>query len=730
MAGYVTNLVKTDKNLFGDLDTATEFAGLTTKVLKTTSRTDTELASAQTTLNKVFEDGIMSADTFKTMLKSYPEIINTMSEGLGVTTEQLSYMASAGKLTSSTLVTAFSNASETINSDFEEVDYTISDAMTNIRNSWGLFITDVWKGSGITNGVGKMMVRAFNSLLDLLKKLQPFIERIIRFTLSGVQKAMDLISRVTSFLGRLVNKVGGVENALKLLSVAAGMIWLMLNASKIEKFLSKVKKALAAINLKVLSIIAVVLVLFLLVDDFINFMKGNDSVLGECFKKAGIDADEMRQKIINTWENLKKFFAGIWNSIKKICEPIIKAISDRIKNVFGDDIFAGLGNGIAGVIGMFEKISAALANNTRLQDALGKIITIIAAVITAVKVGIPVVNGVLTTIKAVKTAISAVGAAMSFLTSPVGLVIAGIVALIAICVALYKNWDTVKALAIKVWTAIYNFFQSIFSAIAGFFKSVWNGISSFFVGLWDGIYNTVASVVVNIAAVISAVLATIKAIWEAIWNGISTFFSTIWNGISGFVSNVWNNIVSGVSGFVSNIYNNIVDGLTKAIDWIKGLPAQALQWGADIINGIANGIKGAVSKVTDAVSGVADKIKSFLHFSAPDEGPLKDYQDWMPDMMSGLTKGISENDGSLIDSVKNVAADISTLMQGASASVATAANGAVTNNSNTTNVTQNNTFNNSYSGSDTQTQQNVSKGMNKSAQDATAYMAKGLAYAR
>ena len=36
----------------------------------------------------------------------------------------------------------------------------------------------------------------------------------------------------------------------------------------------------------------------------------------------------------------------------------------------------------------------------------------------------------------------------------------------------------------------------------------------------------------------------------------------------------------------------------------------------------------------------------------------------------------------------------------------------------------------SYSGSDVQAQQNVSKGMKQSAQDATSYMAKGLAYAR
>ena len=45
--------------------------------------------------------------------------------------------------------------------------------------------------------------------------------------------------------------------------------------------------------------------------------------------------------------------------------------------------------------------------------------------------------------------------------------------------------------------------------------------------------------------------------------------------------------------------------------------------------GIVNGIKSAVGAVTDAVNGVANKIRSVLHFSVPDEGPLTDYESWM-----------------------------------------------------------------------------------------------------
>ena len=59
--------------------------------------------------------------------------------------------------------------------------------------------------------------------------------------------------------------------------------------------------------------------------------------------------------------------------------------------------------------------------------------------------------------------------------------------------------------------------------------------------------------------------------------------------------------------------------------------------------GIVNGIKSCIGAVGDAVKSVADKIKSFLHFSVPDEGPLTDYESWMPDFMGGLAKGIEKS---------------------------------------------------------------------------------------
>lgn len=100
------------------------------------------------------------------------------------------------------------------------------------------------------------------------------------------------------------------------------------------------------------------------------------------------------------------------------------------------------------------------------------------------------------------------------------------------------------------------------------------------------------------------------------------------------------------------------DGFNKAVSFVTGLASSAFSWGADIINGIVDGIKSCISKVTSAVSDVAETIKSFLHFSVPDEGPLTDYEDWMPDFMEGLANGIEKSRGLLQGAMSDVAADM------------------------------------------------------------------------
>lgn len=121
-------------------------------------------------------------------------------------------------------------------------------------------------------------------------------------------------------------------------------------------------------------------------------------------------------------------------------------------------------------------------------------------------------------------------------------------------------------------------------------------------------------------------------------------------------------LISGIGSKIGNLGSAIGNVATKIIDGIKHIPGKMIQWGKDMIQGLIDGIKGMIGKVGDAVGGVANKIKSFLHFSRPDEGPLAEYESWMPDMVEGLSDSLRKASPELIDQTKALAQGMSDAM--------------------------------------------------------------------
>lgn len=80
-----------------------------------------------------------------------------------------------------------------------------------------------------------------------------------------------------------------------------------------------------------------------------------------------------------------------------------------------------------------------------------------------------------------------------------------------------------------------------------------------------------------------------------------------------------------------------------------------MQWGKDAIQGFINGIKSMIGEVGNAAKNVGEKIKSFLHFSRPDEGPLREYEKWMPDMIKGLSSTMTKSAPKLYSASKELA---------------------------------------------------------------------------
>lgn len=383
-----------------------------------------------------------------------------------------------------------------------------------------------------------------------------------------------------------------------------------------------------------------------------------------CNGAAQSMADTMNNNLEGQLTILKSQLQELAISFGEILLPAVKKIVSWVQGFI--DVLNSLPDGVKETIVTVALIAA----------ALGPVLIIIGKIITAVGTIMTIVPKVVGVIKAVKTAFLALNATM--LANPIVLIIAAIAALVAAFIYLWNNcdefrqfwidlWESIKQIAVAVWEALKEFFVAAWEFIKTTAETVWNALAGFFTGLWEGIKNTFTTVVNAISNFLSTMWNTIKSVAETIWNAIKNVITTVVNGIENTITTVWNGIKNtvttvvnaiktavstafsamwnGIKNTISGIYNTIKNGFTNAVNFIKNLASSAFSWGADIINGIVNGIKSCIGKVKDAVCSVADTIKSFLHFSVPDEGPLTEYESWMPDFMSGLAKGIEKSKG-------------------------------------------------------------------------------------
>ncbi len=321
-----------------------------------------------------------------------------------------------------------------------------------------------------------------------------------------------------------------------------------------------------------------------------------------------------------------------------------------------------IGSKLAPVITKVVKFITDLVNKfSALPSGVQTAIVVIGAIIA-------VLGPLLVIIGQMAIGISALTAAVSALSVPLLPIIAIIAAVIAAIVAIVlviKNWGSITEWFGNLWSAICGKIQEIASTVATFvtekisalaqsLSGIWENIKTIAAAAWEMIKNIILGPVLLLCDLVTGDFDQLKSDAQNIWDNIKKYASIAWNALKDLVGSIaeglkekaveaFKKMVSGIGEKLSSLGSTVQDGFQSAIDFITSLPSKALEWGKDFIQGLIDGIKSMISKVTDAVKGVADKIRSFLHFSRPDEGPLREYETWMPDFMDGMAKGIYAN---------------------------------------------------------------------------------------
>ena len=103
------------------------------------------------------------------------------------------------------------------------------------------------------------------------------------------------------------------------------------------------------------------------------------------------------------------------------------------------------------------------------------------------------------------------------------------------------------------------------------------------------------------------------------WDKISAWFQNLWN----YVKAVFREALIVLIGNAVAVFEVLKKPFSDAYDWVMGFADRFFEAGAKIVQMIADGIKSKIKEATDAIEGVATKVREYLPFSPAKKGPFQ-----------------------------------------------------------------------------------------------------------
>lgn len=237
--------------LFTKIDGAGKALGLTQKeslevtksinqAIKLSGGSAESSAAAIQQLVQGLQSGVLRGDEFNSVMEQAPELAKVMADGLGVTTHQLRAMASEGKLTDKTIITAMQSQAGAIEARYKQLPVTVGDAITGLKNELMLFVGSLDKELGGSNALAKFIMGIKDNLANLdpatveaIKLAFENLGEIAQTVWQSVGDVVDVftafnnmgndesVSLITSLMQKLALATGAVSDVIKAIAMVA-----------------------------------------------------------------------------------------------------------------------------------------------------------------------------------------------------------------------------------------------------------------------------------------------------------------------------------------------------------------------------------------------------------------------------------------------------------------------------------------------------------------------------
>lgn len=509
---------------------------------------------------------ITNADgTVKGLDQIMGELRNTFS---GLTdAEKAQYAAMLAGQEGMSGLLAIVNATD---ADFQKLTNSISDAggtaeemadkqLDTLEGKFTMFKSAM---EGLAISFGEVLLPAITDVIEKVTDVVTWFNELDDDTKKMIVTIVGIVAAigpVMAIIGNIINVVVKVVKAIKL-----------------------VKGAIAAVKGAVVAFNAVMLA------NPIGLVIAAIAALVAIFVVLWNKCDAFREFWINLWEAIKEAFAEVAEAIGEVVSNIAEWFSTLPERI---------GEAINAVVDWFAQLPGRISS--AISEALNAVANWAQGVYNSLSTGVSqAINAVGQWFDQLPSRIGyALGYAAGFVVSWVQETYTTMTTKIAETIEAVGQWftslpDRIAEGLSNAINSISEWCSNVLTAIGEWFTNMWSAFAEWFTALPGRIRDWLAEA---LQAVVDWGLGLIDAAGEA---------------LEGFVESI--------SEWLSQVPEKFREWFNSAIEFLKGLPAQLYEIGANMLQSLWDGLVSIWNKLIDWINGIVDQIKSA--FSSAKEG--------------------------------------------------------------------------------------------------------------